>query len=320
MKNLLLTLLAILTINIISAQERIDGTFDFQTDPAKKYSIYIPSSYDENTPNQLMLGLHPWNTSRWNSVSWCDTLITFAETNNLLLVCPDGGVDGQVDDAIDTAFTTFILEYMIDNYNIDEDQIYAMGFSWGARTTYTYGLNNVDRFAGFMPIGAAINGTDQVNGIIENANEKPFYLVHGSFDSPSVRYTPILNALVDNGACVESLLMSGIGHTIDFPNRNQILTDAFQWIVDVSCGANSTNEINLAEAINVFPNPVQKGNLIEVQTTLPIQSLRLWDTSGQLINEFSESDRISTNNLEAGIFLLEVITAKGTWTQRVVIQ
>ena len=320
MKKSLLTLFALFTIHSIAAQERIDGTFDFQTDPAKQYSIYIPSSYDENTSNRLMDGLHPWNTSRWNARSWCDTLISFAETNGLLLVCPDGGVDGQIDDPIDTAFTTFMLEYMIDNYNIDEGQIYAMGFSWGARTTYTYGLNHIDRFAGFMPIGAAINGTNEVSDIIQDANEKPFYIVHGSFDSPSIRYTPILNALVENGACVESLLMSGIGHTIDFPNRNQVLTDAFEWLVNVSCGVNSTNEIDLEGEIKVFPNPVLKGSMIEVLTTLPIQSIRLWDINSQLINEFSESDKISTNSLKAGIFLLEVITAEGIWTQRVVIQ
>ena len=160
------------------SQERIDDTFPFQTDPAKQYSIYVPSAYDLAVPNKMMLGLHPFNTSRWNSISWCDTLIAFAEANNLLLICPDGGPDGRIDDPIDVAFTTVILDSMEIWYNVDVSRVFAMGFSWGGRATYTYGLNNTDRFAGFMPIGAAINGTNEVNGLLHNATDKPYYIIH----------------------------------------------------------------------------------------------------------------------------------------------
>ena len=31
---------------------------------------------------------------------------------------------------------------------------------------------------------------------------------------------------------METNLLSGVGHTIDFPNRNQILTDGFIWLED----------------------------------------------------------------------------------------
>ena len=57
---------------LANAQQRIDGSFEFQTDPSKDYSLYIPSGYTQGVPHHLMLGLHPWNTSRWNSVSWCE--------------------------------------------------------------------------------------------------------------------------------------------------------------------------------------------------------------------------------------------------------
>jgi hypothetical protein len=67
----------------------------------------------------MMLGLHPFNTSRWNGESWCDKLIGFAEMNGLLLVCPDGGADGKIDDAIDTAFTTAIIDSMEIWYSIN---------------------------------------------------------------------------------------------------------------------------------------------------------------------------------------------------------
>ena len=216
------------------AQTRIDSSMAFQTDPNKKYSIYVPSTYNSLVPNKLMLGLHPFNTARWNSETWCDTLINFSEANGLILICPDGGADGQVDDAIDTAFTTVILDSMLSWYTIDQTKIFAMGFSWGGKTTYSYGLRRINRFAGFMPIGAVIT-TNEVNSVISNANGKPFYLIHGSQDNPNGRYTAMLNILDANHACTNGMLLSGVGHTIDFANRDQILTNAFNWLDTVSC-------------------------------------------------------------------------------------
>ena len=71
------------------SQSVVDGAFDFQNVSQKKYALYIPSDYDASVSHQLMLGFHPLNTSRWNATSWRDTLINFAETNSLILVCPD---------------------------------------------------------------------------------------------------------------------------------------------------------------------------------------------------------------------------------------
>ncbi len=304
----------------LSAQVRIDGDFAFQTDPAKKYSLYIPSAYDENTPHRLMIGFHPFNTNRWDAESWCDTLIQFAETNNLILACPDGGVDGQVDDPIDTAFTTALIDSVFLWYNINAEKVYAMGFSWGGRTTYSYGLNHSDRFRGFLPIGAAIEGTNQVTGVIQNAENKPFYLVHGSQDNPNVRFYPIIEALENTGALVNSQLMSGVGHTIDFPNRNTILTTAFIWIDSVNCAA-LTPVIDLAPTVDfqfeIYPNPTRANQSIQLQLPERIQSgayqVRLESVNGRSINNWERINQpqIILPNVAAGIYYLRIITADG---------
>jgi len=301
MKKYLLPFLLTFIIFTTNAQQRIDGNFSFQTDPAKKYSIYIPSGYDANTPHTLMLGLHPLNTSRWDGESWCDTLIDFAEMNNLLLVCPDGGIDGAIDDAIDTAFTTVLLDSMNIWYNVNPNKVYAMGFSWGGKTVYTYGLNHIERFAGFMPIGAAIS-ISEVSGIEQNAAWHPFYLVHGSNDSPSQRFTPLKNAMENNNACVNSILMSGVGHTIDFPNRNQILTDAFQWIDSIAC-AETTSTIDLKEnlGVRIFPNPIPTNQTLQIEITeiwTGNLTLEILNFEGKNIH----SKTISKNNIEKSIF------------------
>lgn len=246
-------LIATFALSFAASAQSVDGSFAFQTDPDKKFSLYVPSSYDEATPQSLMLALHPFNTNRWDAVAWRDTLISFAEENELLMVCPDGGSDGRVDDAIDTAFTTVLIDSVSSWYNIDQEEKYMMGFSWGGKTTYTYGLRRAAEYKGFLVIGAAVN-IGEVSTIVSSAQDENFYLVHGTNDSPNVRYEPLLEALQDNGACVETELMSNVGHTIDFPNRNEILATAFQWLKSNECGT-SASEVIKPEEIIAFPNP-----------------------------------------------------------------
>ncbi len=314
MKNILILFLLFISLSIFG-QTRIDGDFAFQSDPAKKYSLYIPSAYQAGTPHRLMLALHPLNTNRWDAESWCDTLIVFAETNNLILACPDGGVDGAIDDPIDTAFTSVLLDSVAIWYDVDPEKTYAMGFSWGGKTVYTYGLNHIDRFRGFMPIGAAVNFSE-VSSVIQNAVGKPYYLVHGGNDSPNVRFTPLLNGLNDNDAITNSMLMPGIGHTIDFPNRNQILTDAFIWLDSVNCAASTTPilEIEQVSQIAIFPNPVNSGNAFtfSIKGNLSGEAeLVIFDQKGSKVFSKKEDLNIGNSNklnvdLTKGIYFLSV--------------
>jgi len=319
MKKTILFVLLFCFANLIQSQTRIDGSFSFQTDPAKKYSLYIPSGYDENVPNRLMIGFHPFNTSRWDAESWCDTLIVFAETNNLILACPDGGIDGAVDDAIDTAFTTVLIDSVYHWYNINPDKVYGMGFSVGGRATYTYGLNHIEEFRGFIPIGAAVNGTSEVNSIIQNAEGKPYYLVHGANDSPNTRFTPIKNALEDNEALVNSILMPGVGHTIDFPNRNEILTTAFEWVDSVNCAIVTSIDFEIIQTLDLklFPNPISENQSFSLFSNESIQNdivLKVNGIDGKAIstsflNSIEKGNNklpISTANLEEGVYYLQL--------------
>jgi hypothetical protein len=237
--NILLSFLAF--VLSASAQTRIDSSFAFSTNPAKKYSIYLPSSYTAGVANELMVGFHPLNVGVWDAKSWCDTLKAFSESNDLILVCPDGGSNGNVTDQIDYDFTTALLDSMQLWYNIDPSRIYAMGFSVGGVATYQYGLDHANIFSGYIPIGAAVTSASVFSPVIANAEGKPYFLIHGSLDAPAVRFTPMLNALNANCALVNSLLMPGVGHTINFPNRNQLLSDAYHWIDSVNLASNHVN-------------------------------------------------------------------------------
>lgn len=310
MKRFAILSAAIAVSTLSGAQIRVDGNFPFQSDPAKQYSLYIPSGYSPTTPHRLMLGLHPFNTSTWNSVSWCDTLVDFAEANNLILACPDGGIDGKVDDPIDTAFTSALLDSVEAWYNIDTDKVYAMGFSWGGKTTYTYGLSHVWRFGGFIPIGAAINGTSEVTGIIQQALSKPFFIVHGANDAPGSRFYPIRSALIMNGAIVEDTLMPGIGHTINFPNRNQILGMAYHWVDSVNCASLPTSvaEPLKKDAILAYPNP--SGGLLLLDNIPEMALYTISDLNGRTVLRGHYQEGIDLGELPPGKYSCAVYRGK----------
>ncbi len=297
------------------AQDSIDGAYPFQNDPAKKYSLYVPSSYDASTPQALMLGLHPFNTNRWDAQAWRDTLIVFAETNDLLLVCPDGGLDGQIDSPIDTAFTSDLMDSVAVWYNVDPNEKYIMGFSWGGKTTYTYGLRRTHEFKGFMPIGAAVT-IGEVNALIENATDQPFYLVHGSNDAQGTRYTPLLQALEANDACVQTELLAGVGHTIDFPNRNAILTTAFEFLKNSDCGRlDAVSEIK--ERFTLSPNP--SNGRIDIKG-ISDYSVEVYDLKGQKIQHDRVQSAIQLDSQFTGVAIISITKNGQTTTQSIVVR
>jgi len=235
----------VLPLHSAQSQTRIDSSFAFQTDPAKKFALYVPSGYQDGVANKAVLAFHPLHPVWGNSTTWCDILTNFAEENNLLMICPDGGADARIDDPIDVAFTSALLDSLRAWYTVDVDKTFLLGFSWGARAAYTYGLTNADVFAGFITIGAFINGTAQVGpALLANSVNKPFYIMHGDMDATvnlQTGFFPIRDALINAGAIVNSLILEDEGHTINFSNRDQILTDAFRWVDSTSSALSSVN-------------------------------------------------------------------------------
>ena len=300
MRNQTIVLFVLLSsFGWVNAQVQINESMPFQSDEAKEYSIFIPSNYTEGDPIPAFLALHPFNTSRWNGQTWCEELADFAEFNGLMLICPDGGIDGKIDDAIDTAFTSFLLDSAFIWYDIDETKLYATGFSWGGKTTYTYGLNHIEKFAGLMPIGAAIS-IGEINGIDSNAEDVPVYIVHGSLDSPNARYYPFLAAMEDNGACVEGNLLPGVGHTIDFTNQVEILTEAYEYLQDNACVTTSIEEEEI-ETKTILPySLVKNGETIKLDLQKSLE-WKIYTFGGQMIIKGNEPEIVIS--LTSGIYI-----------------
>ena len=317
MKKLsLLSLLLFINLSII-AQTSIEGSF-MVDNVEKTYALYIPENYDPSVPNTMMLGLHPLNVNRWNAISWRDTLIDFSESNGLILVCPDGGPDGRVDDPIDTLFTSMLVDSVEQWYAIDQEEKYVMGFSWGARTTYTYGLRRTDEYKGLLAIGAAVD-ISIIQDVLSMAQNQAIYVLHGSLDAVGTRYNPIVNALEQEGACVTTNLLSGVGHTIDFPNRNTLLTEAFTVLKNSNCGLSSS--VNIGDSnIIISPNPNSGAFTVENIGSADMSSLIIYNTVGQTINHKLLGNKVIVDEEYNGVAYLQYNYLNKRYVKKLLIQ
>lgn len=303
MKNLLFIISLLAFTTVANAQKATEKTFNFQSDPNKKVSFYEPSTYVKGTDNALMLALHPWNVNRWNSTSWRDTLISFAEQNGLILLCPDGGSDGKIDDQIDLDFTTALLDSVQKWYSIDAKRIYCMGFSWGGRATYTYGLSKPEVFCGYIPIGSSIT-VREVALVSPNADKKPIYIVHGQSDALSTYFTPLKKAMEINGGIVNSHIHTD-GHTIDFPNRNAELTNAFTWVDSVCTHPTSTSiPFIKSETLSVYPNPINRNETIQLNNVNGYTKYSIIDLNGKIVSNGSMNETIKAPSKKGNYVLI----------------
>ncbi|MDA9820691.1 T9SS type A sorting domain-containing protein [Salibacteraceae bacterium] len=120
----------------------------------REYGIYVPASYDGTTNFPLLFNLHGGGgtNSAWQVTS---DMRPIADTANFILVYPqarpdpsDGNsfnwipkVPGTFDDV---PFFSSLIDTITSNYQIDQNRIYACGYSLGGDMTFELGckLNN----------------------------------------------------------------------------------------------------------------------------------------------------------------------------------
>ncbi len=172
------------------------GSFDISIEfagSARDISLYVPSDYDSEQAYEVFIGLHGLgdNSKNYRNVFVQNNLTSQLE--NTIWVFPDGGDDQSRDFYYpegDFEIITKALQYVKDNYNINESGIILQGFSLGGRSALKYGLDNPGLFKGLLLNTPAIQGVlDGRNDPrmspgykFENASEVPVCITHGSDD------------------------------------------------------------------------------------------------------------------------------------------
>ena len=162
MKKILISILAT-TALITSGYSQTFISQTIQHDGlTREYSIYIPASYDGTTNFPLLFNLHGGGgtNSAWQVTS---DMIPIADTADFILVYPQARPDPSDGNSFnwipkipgtfdDVPFFSSLIDTIASNYQIDQNRIYACGYSLGGDMTFELGCKLNNRIAAIAPV------------------------------------------------------------------------------------------------------------------------------------------------------------------------
>ena len=160
-KQIISFIIFITTINVSYAQGYISETIQHDG-LLREYSIYVPESYDGTTNFPLLFNLHGGGGTIAFHIGIAD-MSPIADTANFIVVYPqarpdpsDGNsfnwiakVPGTFDDV---SFFSSLIDTIASNYQIDQNRIYACGYSLGGDMSFELACKLNSRIAAIAPV------------------------------------------------------------------------------------------------------------------------------------------------------------------------
>ena len=162
MKKILISILAT-TALITSGYSQTFISQTIQHDGlTREYSIYVPASYDGTTNFPLLFNLHGGGgtNSAWQVSA---DMRPIADTADFILVYPQARPDPSDENSFnwipkipgtfdDVPFFSSLIDTIASNYQIDQNRIYACGYSLGGDMTFELGCKLNNRIAAIAPV------------------------------------------------------------------------------------------------------------------------------------------------------------------------
>jgi len=157
----------------------------------REYIVYVPSSYDGKKEIPVVLNFHGYAGLASDYLKYAD-MRPQAEKDTFLLVYPQGaclngfshwnaalpGGDNK-SDVDDIGFIRALLGDLNTDYNLDEERIYACGYSNGGMMSYALACYESDRIAAVGSISGAL--LDQ-SAACSPSHPIPIINLHGTSD------------------------------------------------------------------------------------------------------------------------------------------
>ena len=160
-KQLLSLLVLIAFLDVSQAQGYISQTIQHDG-LTREYSIYIPASYDGTTNFPLLFNFHGCDDVITNWQTTAD-IRPIADTANFILVYPQARPDPSDGNSLnwlpktpgtfdDVPFISALIDTIASNYQIDQNRIYACGYSLGGDMSFELGCKLSNRIAAIAPV------------------------------------------------------------------------------------------------------------------------------------------------------------------------
>ena len=177
----------------------------------RSYLLHVSPNYNNSTPTPLVVVLHGGLGTSEN-VENTTGFSKKADEENFIVVYPQGigrtwnsgNVEGpafenQVDDV---GFILKIVEEVENNYNIDENRIYATGISNGAMMSYKLASDASDKFAAIAPVAGTIGGKSTENASLyfpKNPSQSVSVIIFHGTNDQHVIYNGGRSSGIDSG-------------------------------------------------------------------------------------------------------------------------
>lgn len=157
------------------------------------------------------------------------------------------------------------------------------------------------------------------NAMTNGGGTEPTYVWTINGNSVEQNSSQLLLSNLNNGDLISCDLTSSAACAIVSNVTSNSLTVAVE-----DCSV-AVNNLLATDAISVFPNPVSAVLFVNVQEDLAVEKISLMDLRGVVISEIPIIDNtntfsLNTTSVAVGMYLLEVQTAQGHATKKVVIQ
>ena len=156
----------------------------------RDFILNVPTHYDGTKPMALIFNFHGFGSNSTQQMFYGD-FRSIAEEEGVILVQPQGTLFGNqahwnvggwtngstVDDV---GFVKTLLEYLVENYNIDETRVYATGMSNGGYMSYQLACQLNDKFAAIASVTGSM--TPEIFNNCNPDRPTPVMQIHGTDD------------------------------------------------------------------------------------------------------------------------------------------
>ena len=185
MRNLILI---ILSPYIILCQE-VTETSIFHDGIDRSYILYVPESYNDNSPVPLILNLHGYSSNAGQQMIYSN-FYPIADLEGFILVHPEGTYDENgfaywnsagITEVDDIGFLNSLIDTIDANYNINLDRVYSMGMSNGGFMSYTLACELSDKIAAIASVTGSMNDLQMLT--CNPTHSMPVMQIHGTADA-----------------------------------------------------------------------------------------------------------------------------------------
>ena len=161
----------------------------------RDFSVYIPESYTHDSPSSMIFVFHGFGGSN-DFIMYTSNFNSISERENFIVVYPQGSsfwgyphwnVGGWTNGSSvnDVEFIDFLIELISDQYNINQDRVYATGMSNGGFFSYLLACQLSNKIAAIASVTGSM--TNETLNNCDPGKEVPVLQIHGTED-PIVTY------------------------------------------------------------------------------------------------------------------------------------